>query len=164
MATSNLAIDYDEILARVSFYLHGKRSTSGFATEETDNLTSIIKSGLRKFYYPQLVDPALTHAWSFLKPKLELAVQASQYVFTLPDDFGGMVGSLSFSSGDNAVGEVVKTSPEAIDSLRSTTDNTTGYPQFYAIRPRRVMGTEGQKGEVMTWPTPDGSYTLSGYF
>ena len=39
--------------------------------------------------------------------------------------------------------------------------DTTGVPQYCAVRPITSDGTDGQRFEVMFYPTPSSSYTLS---
>lgn len=80
--------------------------------------------------------------------------------YDLPDDFGGCEGDMIFPEGSNKpniriIGE------GKIRSLRAGTTSRT-YPQFAAIRPKKqIVTTTGQRFEMMFFPVPAVTDTLS---
>ena len=80
--------------------------------------------------------------------------------YDLPDDFGGIEGDMIFPEGSNKpniriIGE------GKIRSLRAATTSRT-YPQFVAIRPKKqTVTTTGQRFEIMFFPIPAVTATLS---
>lgn len=164
MSKSSLAIDHAELQARVAYLLHGVRSTANLSSDETDNIASIIKSGLRKFYYPHIVDPNIRHIWSFLRVRLTLPLSSNVNEYELPDDFGGMTGEMHFKLEDQGYREVVKVNDNKILRLRSRNLSVSSFPMYYAERPEKATGTLGQKWILMVWPDPDGNYTLNGRY
>ena len=80
--------------------------------------------------------------------------------YDLPDDFGGLEGDMVYAEGSykpnvRIIGE------GKIRSLRSGTTSRT-YPQFVAIRPKKqTVTTTGQRFELMFFPIPSVTNTLS---
>lgn len=162
MPTSSLALDYDEILAQVAYLAHGVRDTSRLPQEARANLDSVLRSGSRKAYYPSSLDPGLNHAWSFLNPRFELAIEEGVSDYDLPDDWGGVIGSLNFSNLENAVGQVRKLTVELLLGKRSVPSLVSGQPQYFAESPKASAGLGSQKWEILIYPIVDASYTLTG--
>lgn len=164
MLEAGLAIDFHEIRAQVADYLFGTRE-GNFSKLQLERIESCIRSGLRKAYYPASVDPAMHHDWSFLTPTLVLKIDSGSANYELPADFGGFCGdSLSHesSSDSNAWPPVLKTTPDDILARRSHNTTASGYPMFFAERPKSNGGLSGQRWEVMIFPDPDSTYILAG--
>ena len=96
--------------------------------------------------------------------------ELAQADFPLPDDFGGVEGSMTFFSADNGQNKVYEVGEERIRHLRSMDSNSSvsTYPLYFAVRPIRGAGganftntTEGQRFECMFWPEPDAEYTIT---
>lgn len=87
-------------------------------------------------------------------------IDSPDYVFPLPADFGGIVGPMTFEPNEGFAGVSV-VGEGKIRNLRQRGD-TTGRPQFVAIRPKTcASGTVGQRYEALFWPDPDSHYSLS---
>ena len=84
---------------------------------------------------------------------------SAQYMYDLPDDFGGIEGGFTYNT-TNLYNTIKIVSEKQIRDLRQGV-STTGYPKYAAIRPKAVDMTDGQRFEVMFYPDPDSSYTLS---
>ena len=82
----------------------------------------------------------------------------AQFVYDLPDDYGGINGGFTFTS-DTLYDTVRVVSEKQIRELMQGR-TVNGYPQYCAIRPKSTSGTTGQRFEVMFYPRPDSSYTL----
>lgn len=81
--------------------------------------------------------------------------------YTMPDQFGGLCGSLTYDPTDNYQIEIDLTSEAKIRKKRQST-RITGKPQLAALRPTGDTpdATDGQRFELMLWPYPGGVYTL----
>lgn len=82
--------------------------------------------------------------------------------YRLPDDFGGLIGPLTYPAEEGYEG-VVQIVPDHIIRARRQTGQVTGYPQLGAILPvaQSSTATTGQRFNLRLWPTPDGDYVLS---
>jgi len=79
--------------------------------------------------------------------------------YDLPDDFGNMIGGMSYPQG--AGYRSLERISEA--EIRSRESGVIDYsvPKAFAIRPQRSTGAGGQKWEAMFWPRPDAAYHLT---
>lgn len=85
---------------------------------------------------------------------------SAQRDFDLPDDFGGMNGTFTYSSS-NYHGEIKRIAENQLREFRRG-NTTAGFPIYCAIRPLTTAGTSvGQRFEVMFYPNPDATYILS---
>lgn len=81
--------------------------------------------------------------------------------YALPDDFGGIEGTLTFDTTtgypDIEMVDINRIRRERQDSRNISTFR----PRLAAIVPRTTSGlTTGQRFDLSLWPTPDASYTL----
>lgn len=75
-SASSLQLGFDDIRIEVADYLGYLRTESKWTPTEKARLESIIRSGLLQVYYPQQVDVALVHKWSWMRPQMEVATVA----------------------------------------------------------------------------------------
>ena len=82
-------------------------------------------------------------------------------VYDLPDDFGGLRGSVSFYDGDGYI-PLRLTNESNLRMLRSQNDTRKGVPEYAAITNKTVASntTTGQRFQLMVWPIPDAVYSL----
>lgn len=168
MSEPTLSLQYSNLLAEVGFFLGFGRGTEfgdrAWTDQEKNELNSCIGSGLRQFYYPAPADgEAASYDWSFLKPTATLALASGASTITLPDDFGGCEGQISFTaSGVNGWYTLPLTGEGVVRERYAAMPTTTGRPQMLAVRP--VRGTtlsRGQRSQLYVWPLADASYTFS---
>ena len=153
MAESTLSDQYDDLMLTVAVFLGYGRNSTNWGATRTAQMADIIKSGLRQFYYPPM-----PHAWSFLKPVTTLITAADDYDYDLPDDYGGINGSFTYSVSTLYPAISVVGEGQIRDARQGYTPS--GRPKVAAIRPKTSDGTEGQRFEVIFWPTPNGIWTL----
>lgn len=79
--------------------------------------------------------------------------------YRLPDDFGGIEGPLTFTSGTNRPDIEMRGEPQ-IRQLRQR-GSVTGRPRHGAVRPVAFDPTLGQRYELMLYPTPNAHYELA---
>ena len=156
---SNLSLTYQNLVDEVAQFLG--YSTSN-ATQQSV-IDSIVRSGLRQFYFPPPTDGASgVYDWSFLKPTATLNFASGASVIPLPDDFGGIEGQLTVSTSDSTVFWPVPIVGEGqVRQCYSAYPEATGRPAAAAIRPiKGTTPTAGQRFELYLHPTADAAYTL----
>lgn len=162
MAESTLSLTLLDFKKAVADYLGFGRDDTKWSANELAQVLEYVKSGLRQFYNPPVLPGrARPHEWTFLRPTTTLAVVADDSDYDLPDGFGGLIGALAFSSEDNIAGTVGIVPLGEILRRRSFPSDVTGPPQIVATRPKTGVGATGQRWELLLWPVPNGSYTLT---
>jgi len=84
---------------------------------------------------------------------------SAQYIYDLPDDFGGINGGFTYNS-QNLYDYIKVVDEKQIRDLRQGT-SIVGHPRYAAIRTRTLDATSGQRFEVLFYPNPNSSYTLT---
>lgn len=166
MAESTLSITRTEIKTALRRYLQ-YALTGSLSTDQTTNVDQIIELGENMFYKgTRLPGEQTVHTWSFLTPKMTIAVTADDYSYTLADDFGGFFDNyLTYDTTDNADHTLRLTSMEHLDELRSTgLTVSVDYPTFGAVNLRPRVQTTGQRFELLLYPTPAVDCTLYGKY
>jgi len=160
---SSLSLSLTGIRKEVGWLWLGDRTSANWSSDETDQIDEMIHAGLRQFYHPPpLPGQGLAHQWSFLEPTTTLATVAAQSDYTLPASFGGMIGPLTYAAADNRWHPIEITNEHRIRILRQRDFNTlASHPIASALRARTSDGSDGQRFELLLWPTPDKVYTLS---
>jgi hypothetical protein len=160
MAESSLSLGLPDFEREVGYFLGFGGDSSAWTADQDSLVTRIIKRGLRQFYSPPVVNQGeAPHEWTFLKPVTTLATVSGTKAYTLPDDFGGIDGVMTFNV-DQGLREVQIVS-DAWIRIRNQGSEDSGYPVAAAIRPKTTTGADGQRFEMILWPKPDGVYTLT---
>jgi len=82
--------------------------------------------------------------------------------YRMPNDFGGIDGVITASADDNVFEQIMVVSEQQIRHLRMQSTSRTGQPVYAAIRPVSAGDqTAAQKWDMLLWPEPDASYTLT---
>lgn len=162
MAESSLSLGYADLQAAVGFYLGWTGTSANWTSEQSDRIDDVIKSGLRRFYHPPIVDGSLWK-WRFLRPVFTLTTTASDMDYDMDDDFGGLdCDYLTFAAGEYYPPVRVVAEEQIRDMF--TTNNYDGYPRYCATRAKSSTGASGQRWELVLWPTPDDAYVLTGRY
>ena len=157
------AVTATSLKVEVADYLgYGRNSEGagdGWSTEEEARLDACILAGRRQFYWP----PPLTgtaHRWSFLRPVASLTTVAEQEDYTLPSDFGGLIGGqLHFDAGDNIWTSIEEIGEGAMLNYRSL-DYSVGTPRYAAIVPNDSDGSSAQTWTLQLFPAPNEEFTI----
>lgn len=153
MAESTLSLTLSDLRSEVGFYLGYGRTYGSMSAAQAANVDAVVKSGQRRFYF--------AHEWSFLKPTATLALTSSDYDYDLPDSFGDIEGDMTFATTDYKRGPVKRVGEGQIRALREAS-TSSGPPQYFALRVKdTTLATESSRYEVIFWPTPDTTYTMS---
>ena len=162
MAEPTLSLTLDELRREVARFLSFGRDYTNLTITQQEDVDSIIRRGLRQFYFPPPSMAGMSHQWSFLRPTASLTLVANVASYQLPEDFGGIVGThLTYQAysdvrGPSLVGEhAFRTAVEA-NPVQS------GRPAIATIRPRVASGDLSQptRFDIVFWPTPSKSEAL----
>jgi hypothetical protein len=159
MAEPTLSLGRPELLAEIGDYLGLGRTSASWDSEDLDRVTEILKSGLRKFYYPDIVAPeSIVHDWSFLHPEDSITTVVGDYDYDLPDNFGGFEGEeIHFPAGTGY--QPVQIRPLGF-LLQCRQVAMSGVPTFAAIRTLASDGSTGQRAEMLFYPTPSSIWVM----
>lgn len=166
MAESTLALSLTELEAEVGFYLGWGRgsnySETAWSTRQQQGITDIIKSGLRSFYFPApLPGESSSYDWSFLRPTRQATLESARNTVDLPDDFGGLEGTVFLVSSTSRPVEIQVTSEANVARQYAVTPSQTGTPLMIAIRNlTQTTQTRGSRSQLYVFPTADSTYTL----
>lgn len=156
MSESTLTLGLLDLRNYVAEYL-------GWSVSDATALTKIdnaIQSGLRLFYVPPLTPGERTpHDWSFLHPVTTLDTTAADEDQDLPDDFGHIEGTFTYEP-EVSTHQIRVVGEGRLRQMREALDQD-GDIEYAAIRWKSNDGTTGQRQEVMWYPTPDDTYTLT---
>lgn len=163
-----LALKRDDFEAAVGHFLGFGRGAvfneTAFSASQQRDLDEVVPVGLRTFYFPPILEGETDqHKWSFLQPVASITLESAASSIDLPSDFGGIEGFITVTDPNNAnnVFQYVEITGEGqIRNLFATSPDTTGRPQWAAIRPKKSEGKTPQRSELYVWPTADQEYTL----
>lgn len=159
---STLSISRADLLSETGRFLGWGRDPSQWSDDQTQDVDQIVASGLRQFYNPPpLPGESSSYDWSFLKPRIVLPLPSGVSTILLPEDFGGVEGTITVV-GINVVQWPLKpTSIGYIEQAYAQIQQSTGRPLMAATRPRKeTTQASGQRWELMVYPLPDQDYNL----
>ncbi len=160
MAESTLSVGWLELQALVGHFLGYGSTIADWSSVQTAEIGRIIQSGVRNVYYPTPENPEdKGYVWSFLKPTTTLAVVSGTEDYDLPDDFAGLTGEIHYPSAEFRQSMVRIPLAEML-RMRSA-DDSSNPPIYFAIRPKTSDQTDGQRWELLLWPNPSDSWTMS---
>ena len=163
MTESNLSITYAQIARAVAVFAGWDRDSAQWTTDQTTDFGDILASGLRNFYFPPSPEAGEPrYEWSFLRKSATLSLVAGDYDYDLPDDCTGIIldDSLTFSAA-SGLRRLVKVPEWHLRALQAKSSTTSGTPQYFAVRPKTHAPTTGLRYEVVLYPTPSASATIS---
>ena len=161
---STLADNYRDLIGQVGDNLgYGKGALNGeeaWSASTENRLKSYVKSGLRQFYKPPIIQGA-AYTWSWLRPTATIAVPSGQSIVRLPDDFEGLVGEILVSvPAGTSWRRKLEINGRAREMLVKY-PSQTGCPAHLSVEP--VKGTTeflGQRSQLVIAPIPDQDYVL----
>jgi len=153
----SLQISYDELRREIGRFLGYDRDPDDWESAQTTDVTDILKSGLRNFYWPNIGEQR--YVWSFLRKldTIETAADTSSYL--LAADFEGGLEGFTFSSNSSRRW-VSRTSELELRALLSHSYKS-GVPEYCALRAVQPESGEHMRYEVLLYPVPDAVYTLA---
>ncbi len=161
MAESTLTYALSNYRNMLSYQQGWGRDYSALTAAQQADINSWVHGGYMQFLYPPPIPgEAMSHRWSFLRPIDTIAIVAADTDYDMEDDFGGIDGPLTFATADNQYHPVDVTNEVRVREMLSRNDRT-GPPECVAIQPKTSDQTDGQRFQMIVFPIPDGSYTLS---
>lgn len=165
MATSSLSENLRSLRTKIAvergYSRHWDTTTNGGTTtyglddDQKAEVEEILTSGLRNFYWPES-----GHIWSFMRPVGSVTTIADTWQYTMPGDFGGIEGDITYSTSSTAYCSIKVVSEPDIRDFRQHNPTMSGQPRYAAVRMLASDGTTGQKFQLVFYPTPDDAYTL----
>lgn len=131
--------------------------------QQTKMVEEAIKTGLRRFYNPQVLPgERYPHGWSFLVPLLSLTTVADQAVIQLPTGFTMLEGNgMTYLESTFMSRYAIQYIGESqLRRQQSQQSSSSGRPQLVAIRLSNAGDVPGSRYEAVFWPTPDDEYTI----
>lgn len=166
MAEPTLALAYADLRKEIGEYLGYSPTSSAWTSAQADEIGRILNSGCRRVYHALDPDTNQAYRWSFLYPQFVLPIVTSKYEYDLSDDFGGFWGRLTCRSSASHWLDIEITGEQQVREARMRNPNTTGLPRLAATRPAAYLpgGGQGQRQQVVLFPTPSESLTLEGRY
>lgn len=166
MAQPGLSIGWPDLRIEVATYLGWSSDSADWDADQIATINRLVNSGIRQYLIPPIVQGVSAYIWSFLRPQdLTITTVADDSSYDLPDDFGGMAGTvLTFGGTGTGFWEIKIDSEERIRTALSLNPSLTGRPQYAAIRPKAFDGSTGQEWEIVFYPTPDQAYSIVGRY
>lgn len=155
--TGTTAVTYTDLVDLVRRFL-GYGST--LTADQTTEVDGYIQAGVRQFYYPPATENVQTgYRWSFLNPSATLSTVIGTDDYTLPVDFGRIIGSIRF----NETANMPSIAPVSIGQLYSLRDTRpeSGVPKYATFDYESTFGVNGQLQKMSLWPNPDAVYVLN---
>lgn len=160
MTESTLSLSYTDLSSQVGYFLGYGRTSANWSASQLADIDAVVQAGVRQFYFPpavQGVEPG--YSWSFLSPVTTLTCIINDYDYDLPDDFGRIVGDLTYAA-DKHYANIIVSGEGLIRSYKNNND-VAGRPRVAAIRYKASTGVIGQRLELLLYPKPDAAYVLT---
>jgi hypothetical protein len=162
---STLSLTYSDLKAAVGTFLGWGRGADFGDIPWTDKkkleIDACVKSGLSQFYIPPpLENETASYDWSFLRPTTTVTLASGASTVALPDDLGGVEGSITVLSSTSRVWLAFQIVNENLVRAKySEWPNLTGPPQIASLQWLRG-DAQGQKVQLFIFPIADRDYRL----
>lgn len=149
------------------FGLGARFGDTAWKEKQQQRITKAVQSGLRMVYFTQEMEgiPG-SYAWSFLRPRTELAIASGSDAVALPEDFNGLVGTvIPASVGGEVQYEIPVVSFSLLYNARALAPTQTGRPLMAHID--AIKGTavnHGSRYRLQVYPTTDADYTFQVWY
>ena len=150
---------YQWLQQEVGLYLIENSNPDTFTTSEDKSIDSIIQRGLKQFYFPPTMEGQnRPHKWSFLCPTTSIPLGDGTFRYTLPEDFGQILGEFTWPADSSSEGtsRIPIIQVERLLQILAA-EPATGSPKWAAVRPIAAELISSQKWEVLFYPQPDAS-------
>lgn len=162
MAEPTLALKLKDLQAKLGVFAGWGRgslfSETAWTTQQQAIIDDATQSGLRCFYYPEVV-----HDWTFLHPTATIILAEGETLVSLPDDYAGLDSDLTLvTTSATTIPLRIRWKDEGVvRKAFSLAPTVTGPPQMVTVRP--IKGTtinKGQRFELLFFPEADDDYTM----
>jgi len=160
MAESGLSLGFTDLKAAVGRLLGYGSVSANWSAAQLAEIVGIVQTGYRRVLYPpSIVEGAAGYQWTFLRPTSTLTITSAAADYSLPDDFGSLVGGFHYA--EDVYLPMVQVVPLSTILDARSGSNRTGDPEFVATRFKSSDGSRGQRQEALFYPAPDQTRVLS---
>lgn len=160
MSESTLTLTGADIKRHIGRFLGINRDLTKWTTENTTDVTDLIKSGERQLYG--------AHNWSFLTVVSAITTGNGTSTYDLPDDFSGFLDrELSISSTKSWAVKIkpVEMVLEQIETYGTSMPTGITQPLMAAVKPKVSFApATGQRWQIQFWPTPTATLSVVGRY
>jgi hypothetical protein len=172
MSESTLALRKVDIEARLGTYAGWGRGEyfgdEPWTDEQKASIKNCVDSGCRRVYYPApLEGEPNSHSWSFFRPVTLIALPSGSQSVILPDDYGSFEGNITILTSANGVTaqpwKIQWENEGRIREMYTVTSTISGPPMYVCpipVKDKMPTATQGQRFELLVFPTADQDYTL----
>lgn len=161
MAESTLSVTLNSLRQDVGPSLGFPRVVANWTNTQLTDFDNIVRRGLRWFYFPGRDAEQPFYEWSFLHKTGTILLVNGTSAYDLTDDFTGSVIDDSFTFAASSDNRKLKPVGEATIRAHQAKDPLTGTPRWFAIRNKEHDTVNGQRWEVLVYPTPTANATVT---
>lgn len=155
-----LALQYSDLFGEVKRFLGYGGASTTLSDSQAEEVDSYVQAGVRQFYYPPAVNGVdVDHEWSFMRPFGQVTTTIDSSTVLMPEGFGRLIGNVEFDPELYIPAAV--SCPEGLVRERLASSPEKGAPKLVCSRRIETYGPDGQRCQLLMWPTPDKEYVLS---
>jgi hypothetical protein len=160
-AEAGLLAGYDDFKRAAGIAVGWGSDDTLWTTQQSAELDRDVQEAYRWCLYPQTIPgERIPHTWSFLEQTTTVVTTSGTYNYTFPTDYGSFVGRFMIWPSGEGYDPPYRTNDTEILMLRQH-QTTSGRPQCFATRWLAQTRGSNQRQELILWPTPDATYTLT---
>lgn len=171
MAESTLTLTRLQLKEALGEFLGISRTVANWTATAAADVDRILAKALRSFYSPLRRTnnpnaPVVSHQWSFLIRRATVSLSNGTNLYDLADDFGGFLDSeLAFTTSKTWSLKLVEMW-RVLERIQDGTAMPTGItqPLIAAVEPKSFTPATGQRWQILMWPTPASSLTITGRY
>ena len=134
---------------------------SAWSHTQSAKIADILRSGLRKFYNPQVLPgESFQHSWKFLTPNHEITFVADQTAYDLPPDFSVLHGPIVYRPTSTTIYPSIKIVGSSRVEQELAGSFTATYPRLAATRVKSNDKLHGTRHEIIFAPIPSEASTV----
>lgn len=175
MAESSLTLTFADLKTAIGQYLGVSRTVGSWTAETAADVGRILSAAQKQFYEPYYRPvpqaPLKVHVWSFLRARAAITTGSGTQTYTLPEDFAGFLDdylSISFTSPAKPWSLELTSMKDVLEHIQDFgTSMPSGFsqPMLAAVESvSSTLGTTGQRWQIVMWPTPASTLTVTGQY
>lgn len=156
-----LSHDYTSLRREIAVELGFNRVSASRTAAENEDIEDVLKLGLQYYYSPPILPRERTsHRWSFLRPIYSLATIANQENYTLPVEFGGVEGDITWVRDGQLNIRITQVNEGILRELRHSNISSATDPCHFAVWPASSTGSAQQQYILGLFPKPSAIFNL----
>lgn len=157
----NLLASFTDFKREIAGYVGYGMDSSEWTGDQSAELNRDVQEAYRWILYPDpLPDERTPHVWTFLEQTTTVVTTDGTYNYTLPADFGSFIGQHMTWGVGVGYDQPCRTNDGEILRRRQY-GSDEGRPLMFALRWSAQVAGSNQRQELLFWPTPDDTYTLT---